>query len=136
MDMLSVIFWIGGAIFFFVGLLAILTVRRSWAMSAVNGSLFGYFALLITTVALIFGALYLALRAYDFETAMEVKSIYRNDFELNYFLSGTICLIVTYLYAKIDDRKLPEGYRGKKTLVIIGGIFFGLLIIFLGLMNL
>jgi len=136
MEMLSAIFWLAGAIFFFVGLIMMLTVRRKWVMNAANGSPLVYLALLICTVAFICGCLYFALKYYDFETAMEVKNFYRNSFELNYFVSGAICLIVTYAYAKIDDSKLPEKYRGKKTWVIIFGILFGLAVIYLGIQKL
>ena len=136
MSILLAIFWLAGGIFFFVALIAMLTFRRTWALKTVNGNLFGYLALLICALLLIGGCLYLSIKFYDPNLALEIKNFYNGNIELKYFASGIICLIVTYAYTQIDDAKLPEKYRGKKAWVIIGGSLLGLLSIFMGLRKL
>ena len=131
--MINVILAVFGAIFFLVGIYAlikVLTTSRERLLSMVDGDILAFISFLAWILILIGVSAYWIFSSYDFEAARSFRR-YIHSFTATYFVEGGLCLLLTYGISKIKpDERFSEG---KKLLVIIGGTIFGLLAIFLGL---
>lgn len=116
-------------------LFKILTTARKQILETVDGDFFAYLSLIAWLLTLIAVSGFWIFSAIDFEAARSFRR-YMHSFAETYLFEGSLCLLLTYGFAKINPEKLNgrgQMSDGKRTLVIVAGIAFGLLAIFLGL---
>lgn len=110
------------------GLFAVLTTKRNNLLKMIGGDILAYVSMIAWMIVFIAGAAFLAFKGYDFDAATNLRR-YVQSFTFTYFFEGALCLLMTYGVSKLPN--LQSGL--KRTLIIAGGILFGLLSIFLGL---
>ena len=136
--MINMILLVFGVIFFLIGIYALfkmLTTARERVFEMVDGDTLAFISFLAWILLLIGVSAYWIFSSYDFEAARSFKK-YVHTFPETYFIEGALCLLLTYGFAKINPDKLNGRVQmssGKRSFVIVFGIFFGLLAIFLGL---
>ena len=116
-------------------LIKILTTAREKILDAVDGNYLAFVSMIAWVLTFIGAASYWIFSSIDFEAARSFRR-YVHTFAETYFFEGTLCLLLTYGFAKINPDKLNGRVQmsdGKRSFVIIAGIFFGLLAIYLGL---
>lgn len=139
--MVDMVLMIFGGVFFLIscyGLLKMLTTARDRVLEMVDGDFLAYISLIAWMLVFIASSAYWIFSSIDFETARSFRR-YIHSFTATYFFEGTLCLLLTYGFAKINPEKLNGRVQmssGKRSFVIVLGIFFGLLAIVLGLMRL
>ena len=127
-----------GGIFFLLGIYAlfkILTTARKQILEAVDGDFLAYLSMIAFVLSVIGVSVYWIYSSIDFVAARSFRR-YIHGFAETYLFEGALCLLLTYGFAKINPDKLNGRVPmsdGKRSFVIIGGIFFGLLAIYLGL---
>lgn len=137
-DIANMILAVIGCIFFLPGVFAIfkmLTKARTRLLDVVDGDFLAFLSLIVFVLVLIAASAYWIFSSIDFEAARSFRK-YIHGFAETYLFEGTLCLLLTYGFAKINPAKLNGRVQmssGKRSLVIVFGIFFGLLAIFLGL---
>lgn len=129
-EMILIVF---GAIFFLIGIYALIKVlttarERIWRM--VDGDILAFISMITWILLLIGVSVYWMFSSYDFEAARSFKR-YVHSFTATYFFEGALCLLLTYGVGKIKPNERFSD--GKKIFVIAGGTLLGLLSIFLGL---
>lgn len=116
-------------------LFKVLTSARQKLLETVDGDFFAYLSLIAWLLTLIAVSCYWIFSSIDFETARNFRR-YLHSFAEMYLFEGALCLLLIYGFAKINPEKLngrAQMSDDKRTLVIVAGIAFGLLAIFLGL---
>ena len=116
-------------------LIKILTTARKKILDAVDGNYLAFVSMIAWVLTFIGAASYWIFSSIDFETARNFRR-YVHTFAETYLFEGTLCLLLTYGFAKINPEKLNGRVQmsgGKRFFVIIVGIFLGLLAIYLGL---
>ena len=137
-DIANMILAVIGGVFFLTGVFALfqmLTKARACLLNMVDGDFFAFLSLIAFVLVLIGSSAYWIFSSIDFEAARSFRR-YMHSFAETYLFEGTLCLLLTYGFAKINPDKLNGRIQmssGKRSLVIVFGIFFGLLAIFLGL---
>ena len=139
--MINMILAVIGAIFFLVGVYALfktLTKARERLLDTVDGDFFAFISLIAWIIVFIGVSAYWIFSSIDFEAARSFRR-HIHSFAETYLFEGALCLLLTYGFSKINPEKLNGRVQisgGKRSLVIILGIFFGLLAIYLGLSKL
>lgn len=117
------------------GLLKMLTSAREKILDVVDGNFLAYLSLIAWVLTGIAVSVYWIYGSIDFDAARSFRR-YMHGFAETYLFEGALCLLLTYGFAKINLDKLNGRVQmsdGKRSLIIIGGIFFGLITIWLGL---
>ena len=127
----------GGIVFLLCvySLFKMLTTARKQILEAVDGDFLAYLSMIAFVLSGIGVAVYWIAGSIDFEAARSFRR-YIHGFPETYLFEGTLCLLLTYGFAKINPDKLngrAQMSDGKRSFVIIAGIAFGLLAIYLGL---
>lgn len=136
--MIEMILAVFGGVCLLLGVFAlfkILTNARKFLFEMVDGDFLAFLSMIAFVILIIGGSAYWIFSSIDFEAARSFKR-YIHSFAETYLLEGGLCLLLTYGFSKINPEKLNGRAKmndGKRSLVIILGIFFGLLAIFLGL---
>ena len=127
-----------GGIFFLFGIYAlfkILTTARKRVFDMVDGNFLAFVSIIAWILTSIVVSVYWIAGSIDFEATRNFRR-YMHTFAETYLFEGALCLLLTYGFAKINPEKLNDRAQmsdGKRFFVIIAGICFGLLAIFLGL---
>lgn len=129
--------------FFVVGLFMMLTSARKRMLDMVNGNVLAFICTALCAIMFALGFVYLAIKSYAPDLALEIKQAYRN-WDLQYFVGGSLFLMFTYAFANIDDEKLSrlnnsyslERARRYRTPALIIGTTLGLMSIAFGLSKL
>ena len=127
-----------GGVFFLVGIYALfqmLTKARKRLLDTVDGDFLAFLSLIAWVLVFIGVSAYWIFSSIDFEAARNFRR-YIHSFAETYLFEGTLCLLLTYGFAKINPDKLNGRAQisgGKRSFVIVFGIIFGLLAIVLGL---
>ncbi len=127
----------GGIVFLLsiYALFKILTTARKQILETLDGDFLAYLSMIAFVLSAIGVSVYWIYSSIDFEAARSFRR-YMHSFPETYLVEGTLCLLLTYGFAKINPDKLngrAQMSDGKRSFVIIAGIFFGLLAIYLGL---
>ena len=137
-DIANMILAAFGGVFFLIGVFALfqmLTKARARLLDMVDGDFLAFLSLIAFVLLLIAASAYWIFSSIDFEAARSFRR-YMHSFAETYLFEGTLCLLLTYGFAKINPDKLNgrvQMSNGKRSFVIVFGIVFGLLAIFLGL---
>lgn len=129
--MIEIILSVFGGVFFLIsayGLIKILTTARKRLLDMVDGDIFAYISLVAWIIVFMATSAFWIFSSIDFYAAKSFRK-YLHSFPETYLFEGALCLLLTYGASKLKTFKSD----GQRLLVIIGGIFFGLLAIFLGL---
>ena len=136
--MINMILAVFGGVFFLVGIYALfqmLTKARKRLLDTVDGDFLAFLSLIAWVLVFIGVSAYWIFSSIDFEAARNFRR-YIHSFAEMYLFEGTLCLLLTYGFAKINPDKLNGRAQisgGKRSFVIVFGIIFGLLAIVLGL---
>ena len=136
--MINMILAVFGGVFFLVGIYALfqmLTKARKRLLDTVDGDFLAFLSLIAWVLVFIGVSAYWIFSSIDFEAARNFRR-YIHSFAETYLFEGTLCLLLTYGFAKINPDKLNGRAQisgGKRSFVIVFGIIFGLLAIVLGL---
>lgn len=137
-DLINMFLAVVGAIFFLIGIYALiklLTTARKRLLDMLDGDILAFVSMIAFVLIVIGGSAYWIFSSLDFDAARSFKR-YVHTFPETYFIEGTLCLLLTYGFSKINPDKLNGRVQlssGKRSFVIVFGIVFGLLAIFLGL---
>lgn len=136
--MADVILMCFGGVFFLLsvyGLFKMLTSARQRVLDMVDGNFLAFVSLIAWVLTFIGASAYWIFSSYDFAAARSFRR-YVHTFAETYLFEGALCLLLTYGFAKINPDKLNGRVQmsdGKRSFVIVAGIAFGLIAIFLGL---
>lgn len=136
--MADVILMCFGGVFFLLsvyGLFKMLTSARQRVLDMVDGNFLAFVSLIAWVLTFIGASAYWIFSSYDFAAARSFRR-YVHTFAETYLFEGALCLLLTYGFAKINPDKLNgrgQMSDGKRSFVIVAGIAFGLIAIFLGL---
>ena len=139
--MINMFLAVVGAIVFLIGIYALiklLTKARERLLEMVDGDILAFVSMIAFMLVVIGGSAWWIFSSLDFDAARNFRR-YVHTFPETYFIEGTLCLLLTYGFAKINPDKLNGRVRmsgGKRSFVIVFGIVFGVLAVLLGLKKL